>query len=92
MARRDITDRIPEGDGEGLCYEVERARKEGLWEEAEIFYYNPTDMDRELIPAGMPDPAKFEFAHQLDSSVNIPPDDQVEFMVMVRYKYGYGEA
>jgi hypothetical protein len=72
-----------EDDG-GLGYDLDRARREGLYELVEF----PDVHSEEATPDRF-----FELAHEMEASVNVPPayDTHLDTPLgHIRYRYGYG--
>lgn len=69
---------LPDEQG-GLCYDLERARKEGLYERIRMPEGTNVDSDH-----------AWEIAHRREAGVNVPPATDQELERLGTYRYGYG--
>jgi hypothetical protein len=80
--RRQIT--LLPSEQEGLCYDLQRAESEGLYEEMQI-RNNGTALR-------ISDELFEEMLNSTDLSVNVSPNEVQELRLTVTYVYSYGKA
>lgn len=78
----------PDQEQEGLCYDLERARAQGLFEKMTIRAQHP---DGQTIDLQMTDALFTELLRATDGDSNIGPDDKTFMLIGVSYKYDYGD-
>src|SRR4051812_37389929 len=81
MQRQVIFD---QDDTEGYCFDVDRANREGLVEEMSVtFDGKEVEISSEQFEA---------ILTATDLSVNIPPGEEQEIELVVKYRYDYGHV
>jgi hypothetical protein len=82
-------------DSDGLLFDPERAKKEGLFDELRVWtvtgvYDDP--MNTQLIEVRVTEEMMDALQYNLDLGVNVEPGRVTDVVLKLKYRYDYGSA